>query len=190
MAYLHRYIDYCQDQALVLSLREICERVAQKVCGRDAVRSKFPALMKENRRRITRSTAGGATATSTISGLARTRWWAARGIAMTTTMTSTWTKKSTSSTQAGTARANRRIRWCHRLSAAILESPVLALPNPCPSRSFSRPSTRIPSSSHRSHHNRSGRRRRLAPAHRPHRASCTAARRARASCSPRRTASS
>jgi hypothetical protein len=29
--YLKRYIDYCQAQGLVLSLREICERVAVKV---------------------------------------------------------------------------------------------------------------------------------------------------------------
>jgi hypothetical protein len=28
--YLKRYIDYCQSQGLVLSLREICERVAVK----------------------------------------------------------------------------------------------------------------------------------------------------------------
>lgn len=29
--YLKKYIDYCQDQGLVLSLREICERIAVKV---------------------------------------------------------------------------------------------------------------------------------------------------------------
>lgn len=30
--YLKKYIDYCVAQGLVLSLREICERVAVKVC--------------------------------------------------------------------------------------------------------------------------------------------------------------
>ncbi|EGO25802.1 hypothetical protein SERLADRAFT_466451 [Serpula lacrymans var. lacrymans S7.9] len=30
--YLKKYIDYCQEQGLVLSLREICERIAVKVC--------------------------------------------------------------------------------------------------------------------------------------------------------------
>ena len=30
--YLKKYIDYCVAQGLVLSLREICERVAAKVC--------------------------------------------------------------------------------------------------------------------------------------------------------------
>lgn len=30
--YLKKYIDYCIAQGLVLSLREICERVAVKVC--------------------------------------------------------------------------------------------------------------------------------------------------------------
>ncbi len=29
--YLKKYIDYCQEQGLVLSLREICERIAVKV---------------------------------------------------------------------------------------------------------------------------------------------------------------
>lgn len=29
--YLRKYIQYCQDQGLVLSLREICERIAVKV---------------------------------------------------------------------------------------------------------------------------------------------------------------
>lgn len=29
--YLKKYIDYCQEQGLVLSLREICERIAIKV---------------------------------------------------------------------------------------------------------------------------------------------------------------
>jgi hypothetical protein len=31
--YLKKYIDYCVAQGLVLSLREICERVAVKVCA-------------------------------------------------------------------------------------------------------------------------------------------------------------
>jgi hypothetical protein len=30
--YLKRYIAYCQEQGLLLSLREICERLAIKVC--------------------------------------------------------------------------------------------------------------------------------------------------------------
>lgn len=70
--YLKKYIDYCQEQGLVLSLREICERVAVKA------RNSFVLISLEcvdrfHRPPITPSTLGEGIVTSTRFALGVTR---------------------------------------------------------------------------------------------------------------------